>query len=279
MGILIGLACENAIMPTKISQLENEMKKITLLFFLMAYSIVTQAKEWTTIRIGVEPAYPPLSMKTAEGKLTGFDIDIANALCAQMKAKCTFVEGEFDTLIAGLNVRKFDAVVASMAIAEERKKMASFSDPYYFTPTRIIAKLGMIDGSEASLKGKRIGVLRGSVQHWYARDILAKSAAKIVPYSNQNETFLDLKAGRLDAVITDAIQGEYSFLKRPEGQGFGFVGPVIKDKRFNEGMGIAVRRSDDDLRQQFNKALKAIRANGVYNKVQSKYFSYDIGGH
>jgi arginine/ornithine transport system substrate-binding protein len=256
------------------------MKKLTLLFSLLVCCTLVQAKEWTTIRIGVEPGYPPFSMKTAEGKLAGFDIDIAHALCIQMKAKCTLVESDFDALIAGLNVRKFDAVIASVTITDERKKMVLFSDPYYHTPTRIIAKLGTIDGSLASLKGKKLGVLRGSVQHWYARDMLTKTGTKVVPYANQNETFLDLRSGRLDAVITDAIQGEYSFLKRPEGKSFGFVGPVIKDKKyFDEGMGIAVRKADQDLREQFNHALKAIRANGRYKKVQDTYFSYDIYGN
>lgn len=250
------------------------MKKLALLFSLLIYCTVAQAKEWTHIRIGVEPAYPPFSMKTAEGKPTGFDIDIANALCTQMRAECKFVESDFDTLIAGLNVRKFDAVIASVTISEARKKIVSFSEPYYQTSTRIIAKLGTIDGSVPSLQGKRLGVLRGSVQHWYARDVLASSGVKVVPYSNQNDTFLDLKAGRLDAVITDAAQGEYSFLKRPEGKGFGFVGPVLKDKRYlDEGMGIAVRKGDNDLREKLNQALKTIRVNGQYKKVQDNYFS------
>jgi arginine/ornithine transport system substrate-binding protein len=264
-------------MPAELCELENYMKKITLLFSLLLCCTLVHAKQWTTIRIGVEPGYPPLSMKTAEGKLTGFDIELAHALCTQMKAKCTFVESDFDTLIAGLNIRKFDAAIASVSITEERKKMVSFSDPYYHTPTRIIAKLNTIDGTPTSLKGKKLGVLRGSAQHWYARDMFAQHGTKVVPYTNQNETFLDLKAGRLDAVITDAIQGEYSFLKRADGKGFGFVGPVIQDKKyFAEGMGIAVRKADTDLREQFNQALKAIRLNGVYKRVQNNYFNDDI---
>jgi arginine/ornithine transport system substrate-binding protein len=255
-----------------------KMKKIALvLSTLVLSSSLAYAKEWTSIRIGVEPAYPPLSMKTADGKLTGFDIDIANALCTQMKAKCTFVESDFDALIPGLNARKFDAVIASVSITDERKKVVSFSDRYYQTPTRIIAKTGTVDGSVASLKGKRVGVLRGSVQHLYAKDVLGKAGAKVIAYGNQNETFLDLRAGRLDALVTDAIQGEYSFLKRAEGKGFAFVGPVLKDKKyFDEGMGVVFRKSDNDLREQFNKALKDIVKNGTYKKVEGKYFSYDI---
>lgn len=252
-------------------------KKGMLACFLIFCSAWVNAKDLTTIRIGLEASYPPFSMKTSDGKLSGFDVDIAQALCAQMKAKCTFVEGDFDGLIAGLTVRKFDAIISSLAITEARKKVVSFTDPYYRTPTRIIAKNNTIDGSVASVKGKKIGVLRGSSQHWYAKDILAKAGAIIVPYTNQNETFLDLKVGRVDAVLADVAQGQYSFLKRAEGKGFGFVGPIIQAPQyFDIGMGIAVRKADNNLRLQFNQALKAIRANGVYKKVQDKYFDFDI---
>lgn len=258
----------------------GKFKNGMLTCFFIFCSAWVNAKDWTTIRIGLEASYPPFSMKTPGGQLTGFDVDIAQALCAQMKAKCTFVEGDFDGLIAGLNVRKFDAIISSLAITETRKKAVAFTDPYYRTPTRIIAKNNTTDGSIARLKGKKMGVLRGSSQHWYAKDIFAKAGVIIVPYTNQNEAFLDLKSGRVETMLSDVAQGQYSFLKRPEGKGFGFVGPIIQAPLyFDVGMGIAIRKADNDLRLQFNQALKAIRANGVYKKVQDKYFDFNISAN
>lgn len=235
------------------------------------------AKDWKVIRIGVEPSYPPFSMKTPSGKLAGFDIDIAEALCTQLKAKCEFVEASFDGLIESLNVKKFDAIVASLSITEARKKVVNFTDPYYYTPTRLVAKANSLSGATPNLKGVKIGVLRGSVQHWYAREVMERSGTIVVPYTNQNQAFLDLKAGRVEAVLSDVIQAQFSFLKRPEGKGFALVGPVIEAPQyFASGAGIAVRKSDNDLRLALNQALKAIQSNGVYQQIKGKYFTFDI---
>lgn len=245
---------------------------------LMLCVTTVHAKDWKVIRIGIEPSYPPFSMKLPNGQLAGFDIDIANALCTQLKAQCIFIESDFDGLIAGLNVRKFDAIVASLSITDTRKKAVNFTDPYYYTPTRIAARDNTLDGSEASLKGSKLGVLRGSVQHWYARDVFAKKGVIVIPYTNQNEAFLDLKSGRVEAVLTDVIQAQFSFFRRSESKGFGFVGPVIEAPQyFGSGVGIAIRKPDNDLRLALNGALKAIHSNGVYKQIQSKYFNFDIG--
>lgn len=235
------------------------------------------ARDWKVIRVGVEPSYPPFSMKMPSGKLAGFDIDITHALCAQLKAKCELVEEGFDGLIESLNVKKFDAIIASLSITEARKKVVNFTNPYYYTPTRLVARVNSLGGPNPDLKGIKIGVLRGSVQHWYARDVMGKAGAIVVPYSNQNQAFLDLKAGRVEAVLSDVIQAQFSFLKRSEGKDFTLVGPIIEAPRyFGSGIGIAVRKSDDDLRLALNQALKAIQANGVYKQIKSKYFTFDI---
>lgn len=237
------------------------------------------ARDWSTIRIGVDATYKPFTFKTADGRLTGFDVDIANALCAEMKSKCTFVESSWEGIIPGLRANKFDAIISSMSITDERRKAVDFTDKYYSTPTSVIAKAGGIDGSPASLKGKRVGVLKASVQEAYAKGVLAPAGATVISYDSTQQSYLDLKSGRLDAVVVDKFEGKGGFIDTPEAKGYAFVGPDLNDPKYlGTGAGIAVRKSDADLRDRLDVALKTIRANGTWKKIADKYFDFDIYG-
>lgn len=240
--------------------------------------IAAQAQDGKKIRIGVEGAYPPFSQIDTDGKLKGFDIDIANAVCAEMKAECVMVQQEFDGMIPGLLSRKIDAVVASMSITEERKRSVDFSDKYYQTPARFVTKAdSKLDVSALGLKGKRIGVQRTTIHDRFATATFTQS--EIVRYTKQDDAFLDLTAGRLDGALVDLMAANAGFLKTPAGKGFAFLGPIYSDpKFFGVGAGIAVRKGDAPLRDRLNAALKAIRANGSYKKIQDKYFDFDIYG-
>jgi arginine/ornithine transport system substrate-binding protein len=250
----------------------------TCAVFSMAVSGAVNAQDAKKLRIGVEGAYPPFSQIDTDGKLKGFDIDIANALCAEMKVECVMVQQEFDGMIPGLLSRKIDAVVASMSITEERKKSVDFSDKYYQTPARFVAKAdSKLDISAAGLKGKRIGVQRTTTHDRFATATFKQS--EIVRYTKQDDAFLDLAAGRLDGALVDLMAANAGFLKTPAGKGFAFFGPVYTDtKFFGAGAGIAVRKADTALRDRLNAAIKAIRANGTYKKIQDKYFDFDVYG-
>jgi len=245
---------------------------------LAGSAVWAQAPDWTKIRIGVEGAYPPFSEMGADGKIKGFDIDIANALCAQMQAECTLVAQEWDGMIPALVARKFDAIIASMAITEERKKSVAFTDKYYNTPAWLIAKAGVpADNSPAAWKGKKIGVQRTTTHDRYLTKYFKDS--EIVRYAKQDDLLLDLAAGRVDAVLCDSVAGDLGFLKKPAGKGFARVGASIDDAAiFGTGTGIAIRKGDAALVQRFNAAIAAIRANGVYKKIQDKYFDFDVYG-
>ena len=236
------------------------------------------AADWSKLRIGVEGAYPPFSEVGPDGKLKGFDIDIANALCTQMKAQCTLVQQDFDGMIPALQARKFDAIIASMSITPERQQAVNFSDKYYSTPARLVAKSGSkLQTTPEGLKGRKIGVQRSTIHDRYATDMF--KGAEIVRYTKQDEVFLDLAAGRIDATLVDSVAADVGFLKTPAGKGFGFVGPTYTDvKYFGIGAGVAIRKSDTDLQAKFNEALKAIRANGTYKKIEAKYFDFDVYG-
>ena len=246
---------------------------------LLAIATHAAARDWSEIRIGVDPAYKPFTYKTDDGKLAGFDIDIAHALCNELKARCTFIEQNWDGIIPALNARKFDAIISSMSITDERRRAVDFTDRYYNTPTRIVAKAQSIAGTPESLKGKKVGVLKASVQERYAKLVLAPAGADVVSYDTQEQVYLDLKSGRLDATVADAVESNEGFLKTPDGRGFGFVGPELTDpKYFGYGAGIAIRKSDSDLRDKLNAAIKAIRANGTYKKINDSYFTFDVYG-
>ena len=248
------------------------------LLTLLTSSFAVSAQESKKIKIGVEGAYPPFSQIGTDGKLKGFDIDIANALCEQMKAQCTLVQQEFDGMIPSLQAKKIDAVIASMSSTDERKKIVEFSDKYYHTPARFVAKKSAaLTATQAGLKGKRIGVQRTTVHDRFATDTFKES--EIVRYAKQDDVFLDLMSGRLDAVLVDQVAASLGFLPLPAAKDFAFFGPVyIEPKYFGYGAGVALRKTDTALRDEFNAAIKAIRANGVYKKINDKYFDFDIYG-
>ena len=171
-----------------------------------ALAAQAQAPDWKKVRIGVEGAYPPFSEVGTDGKLKGFDIDMAMALCAEMKAECTLVQQEWDGMIPALQARKFDAIIASMAITPERQKQVNFTDKYYNTPSRIVVKADTAFTDLASLKGKKIGVLKGSTQEKFAMGELKPVGVTVVPYEAQDQVYLDIKAGRLDGTVADSVE-------------------------------------------------------------------------
>lgn len=223
-----------------------------------------------TVRIATEGAYAPFNMKNKAGKLVGFDVEIANAICAKMKAKCTIVAQDWDGIIPGLLAKKYDLIVASMSITAERKKQVAFSRPYYSNFLRFIApKKSRLKTSKAGLKGKTIGAQRATVSSKYLEDNYRKTV-KIKVYDTQDAAYLDLKAGRVNAVLVD-IYPAYDWLKK--NAGFKYVGKKID---INDKIGIAARKGDKALLGKVNKALAAILKDGTYKKINAKYFPFSI---
>lgn len=258
------------------------MKKIALLgaLALSLLSPLAMADDAKPLRIGIEAAYPPFAFKTPDGQISGFDYDIGQALCEEMKVKCQWIEQEFDGLIPALKVRKFDAVLSSMSITEDRLKSVDFSKKYYHTPAKLAMKAGTeLKDPLVDLKGKKVGVQRASIYDRYATDVFAPAGIEVVRYSSQNEIFLDMQSGRLDATLADSVNIDDGFLKTDAGKGFAFVGPDYTDtKYFGEGAGIAVRKGDKALADKISAAIQAIRASGKYKEVQDKYFAFDVYG-
>jgi arginine/ornithine transport system substrate-binding protein len=252
------------------------MRKLTALVLMVTTLAFASngvfAKEWKKIRIGVEGAYPPFSKVTPDGKLVGFDIDFANALCEEMGAECTMVQQDWDGIIPGLLARKYDAIIASMEITEQRKKHVAFTKPYANTPNKFARKKGSgIEINKASLKGKSVGVQRATIN----ADIVKAEFGDVVDlklYATQEEAYLDAVAGGVDLLLADAVAMNEGFLKTDQGKNWEFVGP---DYTGPGGAGIAIRKGDKDLVELFNNAIDAIMADGTYEKIKNKYFGVE----
>jgi len=258
------------------------MKKLVLLGALALSVLSMQAfAEGKPLKIGIEAAYPPFASKAPDGNIVGFDYDIGNALCEEMKVKWYLGRATSSTgLIPALKVRKIDAILSSMSITDDRKKSVDFTNRYYLTPARLVLKEGTtVSDSLDELKGKKIGVQRGSIHDRFAKEVLAPKGATVVPYSSQNEIYLDVEAGRLDGTVADATLLQEGFLDTAAGKGYAFTGPAFTDsKYFGDGIGIAVRKGDKENLDRINAAIAAIRANGKYKAIQDKYFNFDIYG-
>ncbi|OOG62292.1 hypothetical protein B0E45_31160 [Sinorhizobium sp. A49] len=250
--------------------------KLATIFALATLFATTVSAEEKTIRVGVEGNYPPFSVVAPDGKLSGFDIDIANAICAQMKTKCEMVQQEWDGMIPALNANKFDMIVASMTINEKRKQVVDFSNPYYDVPSRWVSKQGAFKNwTPEELKGKTIIVLRNSPRADYVAANYPDST--VLAVDKEPAVYLELAAGRGDIAFGSSVVSAESFLKKPEGEGFAQVGETLfLGEGTDGGVGIAMRKGETELRENVNASLAALMAGGAYKTMAAKYFDFDV---
>jgi arginine/ornithine transport system substrate-binding protein len=233
-----------------------------------------------TLKVGVEGAYPPFSEMTPDGKIRGFDIDIANALCAEIRARCLLVQQDHGRLQDGLVGRQTDLVVASLSMTEERRRRYAFTDKYYQVPAKFVARRGEAPArfDADGLKGVRVGVLAGSVHASFLVDQFG-GVVDVVPFPTLPDALAALDQRRIGLVFGDALVLDREFLRSEEGRGFEFAGPGLVDPDwFGDGVGIALRKEDAALRQQLNQALGRMRADGRYQEIARRYFAFDIYG-
>jgi arginine/ornithine transport system substrate-binding protein len=256
-------------------------KSMLLGAMVMAVSLSASAKEWKELRVAIDPTYKPFTYKTPDGKPTGFDVKIAQALCDKIKTKCVFVEQQWDAMIPGLMAKKYDTIISSMSVTEERLRQVAFTGKYYNTPSKVVVHKDIkTDGSPASLKGKKIGVLKGSTQEKYAKGELAPAGVSVVGYDAQDQVYLDIKAGRLDGTVADVVEVQGGFLSTPDGKNHVFAGPALRMKKyFGEGVGVAMRKGDKELKSALDKAIQDIRADGTWKKIADEFVpGVDIWG-
>lgn len=258
--------------PSKFS-LSAGFRRSALALALLASASVVHAQG--AYKIATEGTYAPWSYKNANGELAGWDVDIAKALCEKMKASCEIVAQDWDGIIPGLMARKYDMVVASMAVTEQRKKRVDFSDKYKNIISRFVAKKGTAaDISPEALKGKLIGVQRGSIQAGYLAQKYSGSQIKL--YDTTQAAELDLVAGRVDYIVGNVVTYHVGFMKTPEAKNFEFIGPDLSGGLLGDGNAIAVRKNDPETLKRVNEALAAIMADGTYDRITAKYFPFKL---
>lgn len=231
--------------------------------------------EITHVKMGTEGAYPPFNNINEDGELVGFDIEIGNALCDAMGVTCEWVTSDWDGIIPALLAKKFDTITASMSITEERKEKIAFTDKYYTSPVRFIRRKGT-DATPEDVSGAVVGVQSATVSENLVRGRFPD--ADIKTYAEQEQANLDLTSGRVDLVAADAFV-LMDFVDSEAGNDVEFVGPSYTDEEYlGEGIGIGVRKEDEELRKMLNDAIEQIREDGTYQKINAKYFDFDVYG-
>ncbi|WP_345773931.1 lysine/arginine/ornithine ABC transporter substrate-binding protein [Azospirillum endophyticum] len=254
------------------------------------------AKEWKTVRIASEGAYPPWNATDTSGKLTGFEVDLGNDLCKRMKVTCEFVAQDWDGIIPALQQGKYDAIMSAMTITDERKKVIDFSVPYGTEPSVFAVltdsplakalnlgaeRVDLNDQGKAKptldkladvLKGKSVGVQVSTIQ----ADFMDKHLPKVTmrTYDKIDNAGIDLGSGRVDAMLGDRSVVE-AVVKATPGKmvivGPNFIGGVI-----GEGMGVGLRKDTADLKAMFDKAIGEALKDGTVKKLSTQHFGYDI---
>ncbi len=230
-----------------------------------------QAQNGEEIRIAFDVPYEPFEYRDENGKLTGFEVELAEAMCEELKAECELVIQAWDGMIPGLLARKFDAIMSSMSITPERAERVLFSEPYYITPGGWFAREDFnVDVTDKSaMEGLTVGVQRGTTMDTYVTEELG-DVVKINRYTTAEDMVLDLEGQRLDVVFVDYPVGEQTILNR---DGFKEVGEPVK---LGQGVGIAMRKRDKELAKNINAALEKLKNDGTYDAIMEKYFNYDI---
>ncbi|KYN90971.1 arginine ABC transporter substrate-binding protein [Vibrio cidicii] len=241
------------------------MKKMLLasLIGLVSTNVAAQQE----IKFAMEATYAPFEYMDENNQIQGFDVDLANALCKQMQAKCSFHNQAFDSLIPALKFKRYDAAISAMDITEARLEQVSFTDAYYDNSAAFVSIAGKV-ADQGALKGKRVGVQNGSTHQSYLLEQMAGVTA--VPYASYQDAFIDMKNGRIDSVFGDtAVVAEW-FKKE---NNLAYVGEYVTNTQyFGNGFGIAVNKDNQKLVADLNAALKAVKTNGEYQTIFNQYF-------
>ncbi|MEO1025509.1 MAG: transporter substrate-binding domain-containing protein [Pseudomonadota bacterium] len=251
--------------------LVNSAKRVCLsvAVILSSVPVAVQAEE---LRVATEGFYAPFNFIDSNGELAGFDIDIANALCAEMGATCEVVQNDWDALIPGLVENQYDVIIASMSITPEREAQVAFSLPYYSNALAFLGRRGSnIEISKEGLSGRKVGVQRSTVSSEYLEDTYGDQV-EIQLFDTQEAALNTLADGGLDLVIGDNLPA-YAWLQSEQGQAYEFVGEFVD---IDDRIGIALRLDDQDLLDKINDALISIIGNGVYQEINAKYFPFSI---
>jgi ABC-type amino acid transport substrate-binding protein len=230
--------------------------------------ILAKIKKDGVINIGIEGVYPPFNYFDKENKLIGFDVDIADEITKRMGVKPNYIPTPWDTIIGGLLTKKYEIILSSMAITDERKQKVDFTKPYYHTGAQLFINKDNNDikDPEKDIKDKKLGVAIGTTFEKKAVEL----GATVVTYKSDLLTFQDLANKRVDGVLTDKAVG--SRLIKEKNYPFKAVGDML----LQDAAGIALNKNEKALKADIDKHLKAMMDDGTYAKISKKWFGEDI---
>jgi polar amino acid transport system substrate-binding protein len=227
----------------------------------------------TLIRFLTEIDYPPFNYSGADGNPAGFNVDLARMICEELKIACTIQMRRFDTLLASLGDNRGDAVMASIAVTPDARKLADFTDPYYRTPARFVARRDVVmkDVRPEQLEGKEVAVVAGSAHEAYLKGLFTEADLRTYPTAEQAREAL--RRGDVDLLFGDGVSLAF-WLNGTDSQNCCAFrgGPFVESRYFGEGVGIAVKRGNETLRQGFNWALFRIWEKGRFSDLWLRYF-------
>jgi len=271
---------------------------ITAFALIIGLANSTMAKDWTSVRIATEGAYPPWNATDSSGKLIGFEVDLAEDLCQRMAVTCEIVAQDWEGIIPSLTAGKYDVIMAGMSITDQRKKVISFTDSYAGTPAYFAVlkdsdlagyqsamdkanleevssdEQAEIDGLKEALDGKAVGVQVATTHANFVDEYLG-DAVDMRSYDTQENLDLDLQAGRIDAALASASYWQ-PLLETEKGADFVLIGPGLNGGPFGKGVGAGIRQEDTDLVTMFNQAIADAKADGTINRLAQQWFGFDV---
>lgn len=230
------------------------------------------ATEQSVLKVGIDPTYPPMEYKDDAGENVGFDIEVAKALGEKLGMRVEFVPTAWTAIFSALKAEKYDAIISSLSITEERQKTLKYTRPYIANNQVIIVKKDSKGiNSEKDLKDKRVCVQMGTTS-----DDACKEFQKTIPFKNykqyekMTEALNELKIGRVDALVADVVVAKYFVAKDPDSY------MIVNTTLPNEPIGAAVRKENTELAQKLDKAMEEVMNDGTLKKISEKWFGEDM---
>ncbi|WP_018247748.1 amino acid ABC transporter substrate-binding protein [Orenia marismortui] len=231
-----------------------------------------EIKEQGYFVVGLDDNFPPMGFRSESGEIVGFDIDLAKEAAKRLGVDVKFKPVDWDGVILSLKNGNIDVIWNGLTVTEKRKEQIAFSNVYVANRQAIIVRKDSDIKTTEDLAESVVGLQMGSSseQALKSNQELSKSLKNIRKYSNNVEALLDLRAGRIDAVIIDEIVGRYYITKKKADY------KVLDQYLAEEDYAVGIRKEDNEFREELNKVLDEMKEDGTAAKISEKWFSEDI---
>ncbi|WP_426448699.1 cystine ABC transporter substrate-binding protein [Siccibacter colletis] len=233
-------------------------------------NLLNKVKERGTLLVGLEGTYPPFSFQGDDGKLTGFEVEFAEALAQHLGVKASLKPTKWDGMLASLDSKRIDVVINQVTISDERKKKYDFSTPYTVSGIQALVKkdnAGSIK-TAADLKGKKVGVGLGTnYEEWLRANV---QGVDIRTYDDDPTKYQDLRVGRIDAILVDRLAALDLVKKTKDSLA------VAGEPFSRQEAGVAVRKDNADLLKAIDAAIAEMQKDGTLSKISEKWFGADV---